>query len=353
MTMDRIKLTITADELSRPEVDERLEAQRNHRSTLDHFESAQVIVPTSESASWLARPWLVLGASAAVGAALAGLAWWGLSLLGVISPQAIDLGAEFRTIDEALAVGRLDSATANAAREALRASGGVWLAAMWSLLAGSMVLLACIERLVDRDRLGALRRLAVVAPMAAGLVALSGWFASDIGWVLAGIVAGMMPGVLDRIGRRALLGAGCGLLGGLLAAGLATVLPTHIGFAALAAMAGAGVIGITLGLAETRQKLGRLHVEQGLIAGKSFLLYRDPTLLGSAPNSHIYLFRDREVGRRHAAIRKVPGGYEIENLPLGGPTLLNDRPVGRARLRAGDRLRLGRTVLRFSEQVTA
>jgi hypothetical protein len=353
MTMDRIKITITADDLVRPEVDERLDAQRQHRATLQHFDTAQIIVPTSDRPSWLARPWLVLGSSAALGAVVSCAIWAGLSAAGLISVEAIDLASELRAIDQALAVGRLDAATASAAREALAASSSGWSPAWWSLLSGPLVVLACIERVVDRDLQGALRRAAIVVPLAVMLVILSGWFHSDLGWALTGPVVGAMPGILDRISRRAMIGAGCGLLGGLLGGAVAWAIPDQLPGAALGSALGASFIGVTLGLAETRQKLGRLHVEQGLIAGKSFLLYRDPTLLGSAPNSHIYLFRDREVGRRHAAIRKTPGGYEIENLPLGGPTLLNDRPVARAKLRSGDRLKVGRTVLRFSEQVNA
>ena len=349
MTMDRPTLTITHDELAKPEVDDRLEAQRQHRATLQHFENAQVIVPTNDRQSMLARPWFVLGTAAILGATLAGMVWIALSLAGVIGRQTIDLASELQAINKAYAAGRIDGTTASAARDALVQSVG-WLPATWLPLCGAMIGLGVVERAIDRDVLAAVGRGLIAALLTAALIALGGMFGSELGWVLVGILAGVTPGALDKVGRRALLGAGCGLLGGLLAMGTAWALPDHIASDVVASILGAGFIGITLGLAETRQKLGRLQVEQGLIAGKSFLLYRDPTLLGSALNSHIYLFRDREVGRRHAAIRKTPGGYVVENLPLGGPTLVNDQPVTRAKLRSGDTLKVGRTVLRFSEQ---
>jgi len=115
------------------------------------------------------------------------------------------------------------------------------------------------------------------------------------------------------------------------------------------------LIGVTAGaltgLIEHAAKTGWLKVTSGLIAGKQFILYRNPTFIGSGPECPIYLFKDPAVGRRHAAVHAVPGGFEVENLPLGGETLVNGRPVnGRARLRAGDEMQVGATRFRFQEK---
>ncbi|HMO25262.1 MAG TPA: FHA domain-containing protein, partial [Tepidisphaeraceae bacterium] len=108
--------------------------------------------------------------------------------------------------------------------------------------------------------------------------------------------------------------------------------------------------GLSAAIVENAAKQGWFKVSEGLIAGKQFILYRNPTFIGSAPLSHIYLFRDPQVGRRHAAVHVIPGGYEIENLPLRGATMINGKPVTRQRPRPGDRVQVGRTVFTFFEK---
>ena len=54
------------------------------------------------------------------------------------------------------------------------------------------------------------------------------------------------------------------------------------------------------------------------------------------------------LGRRHAAIHIVNGGFELEDLPLGAGTMINGRPVTRTRLRNGDQVQIGQTVLVYT-----
>jgi pSer/pThr/pTyr-binding forkhead associated (FHA) protein len=111
-----------------------------------------------------------------------------------------------------------------------------------------------------------------------------------------------------------------------------------------------GVItGVGTGLIENAAKLGWLKVIEGLIAGKQFILYRNPSFIGSSPQCEIYLFRDNQVLRRHAALHMVPGGYEIEDLGTQR-TLVNNRAVRRLRLHSGDRIQIGRTRFAFHEK---
>ena len=86
------------------------------------------------------------------------------------------------------------------------------------------------------------------------------------------------------------------------------------------------------------------------IAGKQFILYRNPTFIGSGPECQIYLFRDPKVGRRHAAVHIVPGGFDLQNLPLGAETKINGKLVERARLHNGDVIQVGNTSFRFQEK---
>ena len=107
------------------------------------------------------------------------------------------------------------------------------------------------------------------------------------------------------------------------------------------------IAGIATGLIENAAKTGWVKVIQGFIAGKQFILYRATTYVGSSPDCHIYLFKDPQVGRRHAAVHVSPQGFELEDLPLGSKTLVNGRPAQRVKLKNGDRIQVGATAFVF------
>jgi pSer/pThr/pTyr-binding forkhead associated (FHA) protein len=55
---------------------------------------------------------------------------------------------------------------------------------------------------------------------------------------------------------------------------------------------------------------------------------------------------DSELSRRHAAVRPVAGGYEVEDLGSLNGTYVNGRRIdGKASLVGGDAIKLGQTVL--------
>src|SRR5262249_18225299 len=101
---------------------------------------------------------------------------------------------------------------------------------------------------------------------------------------------------------------------------------------------------------ENAAKSGWLKVTAGLIAGKQFILYRNPTFIGSSPDNQIYLFKDGQVGRRHAAIHIVRGGFQVEELPLARATLINGRTITRTKLRNGNQVQIGGTRFVFQEK---
>lgn len=173
-------------------------------------------------------------------------------------------------------------------------------------------------------------------------------------WVLLGLFLTLAPAVVLRSTKRLLIGLLGGAIGGLIGGLLYQPVISLTGSENLAILIAlvivALVAGAATGLIENAAKSGWLKVTQGLIAGKQFILYRNPTYLGSAANCEIYLFKDRRVGRRHAAIRQIPGGFELENLPLGEPTYVNGLPVSRAKLFAGDKIRVGATEFLFQEK---
>jgi hypothetical protein len=175
--------------------------------------------------------------------------------------------------------------------------------------------------------------------------------AGAISWGVLGLFLAATPGLVLRNRKKLLIGMTGGLIGGIIG-GLLFDPIAHLveskHASRLIAMLCIGMIaGLATGALENAVKTGWFKVLDGLIAGKQFVLYRNPTYIGSSPQSHIYLFKDAGVGRRHAAVHIIPGGYEIEDLPLGERTLVNDKAITRARLGNGDRIRIGRTTFLF------
>ncbi|MCC6240783.1 MAG: FHA domain-containing protein [Phycisphaerales bacterium] len=174
-----------------------------------------------------------------------------------------------------------------------------------------------------------------------------------IAWGTMGLFLAAAPGLVMRNRRKLTIGLLGGVIGGVLGGLMFEPIATWAGYniSRLLAISAIGMLtGLAVGLIENVAKRGWLKVTAGLIAGKQFVLYRNPTYIGSALSCSIYLFRDPAVGPRHAAIHLVSGGFEIENLPLGTPTLINARPISRQRLRDGDEIRVGSTTLVFHEK---
>lgn len=176
-------------------------------------------------------------------------------------------------------------------------------------------------------------------------------------WGAMGLFLTLAPGVVMRNAKKLVIGLTGGLIGGLVGGVLfepirnMELFGNSSRFPELVAMIAIGVLaGLSTGLIEDAAKTGWVKVVQGLIAGKQFILYRNPTFIGAGPDCQIYLFKDPKVGKRHAAIHIVPGGYEIEDLPLGAPTLVNGKATKRTRLKNGDRVQIGATQLVFMEK---
>ena len=173
-------------------------------------------------------------------------------------------------------------------------------------------------------------------------------------WGILGLFIAAAPGIVLRNGKRLMIGMIGGLLGGVIGGLLFAPVEEFSGSPHISRLVAIVCVGLVAGLAsgiiENAVKNGWLKVESGLIAGKQFVLYRNPTFIGSHPMSHIYLFNDSHVGRRHACIHVLNNGFELENLPLGTPTYVNDRAIMRARLHNGDKIRVGGTTFYFQER---
>ncbi len=182
--------------------------------------------------------------------------------------------------------------------------------------------------------------------------------ARAVTWGVLGLFLMLGPGLVMRNAKKLVIGMIGGTIGGLAGGALFDPIAaaahgnTHIS-RLIALLAIGGIAGAGTGLIENAAKTGWLKVTAGVIAGKQFILYRNPTFIGAGPECQIFLFRDARIGKRHAAVHILPGGFELENLPLGATTLVNGKSIDRIRLHNGDDIQVGSTRFKFQEKTSA
>ena len=118
--------------------------------------------------------------------------------------------------------------------------------------------------------------------------------------------------------------------------------------AALALVEDRESLSVELGevLDDLPEGLGMLVVRRGPNAGSTFVLERDETTLGRHPDSYVFL-DDVTVSRRHAAVRRIDGGYAIFDAGSLNGTYVDHERVDTASLRDMQEVQVGRFVLTF------
>jgi len=175
-------------------------------------------------------------------------------------------------------------------------------------------------------------------------------------WAIIAIPAGLGPGIALRDKKVMLNGLLGSLLGGLLGGLLFD--PINYAFTTPGEQAAASravgfttvglMVGLFVGVVEQWTKTAWLLMKAGPLAGKQFIIFRNPTVLGSSPKADVYLFKDEAIEPRHALIHNRGGRYEIEDLATADGTYVNGIPVPKRVLKAGDQIVLGKTMLEFS-----
>ncbi len=184
--------------------------------------------------------------------------------------------------------------------------------------------------------------------------------ARSLAWAVAGMTVGLGPGIALKskklVWRGFIGGMIGGAIGGLLFDPINLIasrgtLQTGaewsrgIGFSVIGASAG-----LMIGLVEMLTMEAWLLMTAGPLKGKQFIIYNNPTIIGSSPKSHVYLFKDSLIEPTHAAIHTIRDGYEIEDKDSSSGTLINGRKIKRQRLRSGDEVRIGETRFIYSEK---
>jgi sigma-B regulation protein RsbU (phosphoserine phosphatase) len=93
----------------------------------------------------------------------------------------------------------------------------------------------------------------------------------------------------------------------------------------------------------------RLLVESGNEAGQSYPLRTDSVTVGRSASATIQIV-DKRVSRHHVLFQRYKDSYTVEDLGSKNGSLINNEVlVGRVRLKPGDRVQLGDTVLLYQE----
>lgn len=178
-------------------------------------------------------------------------------------------------------------------------------------------------------------------------------FARSVAWCILGVFLAIAPGIVMRNWKKFLLGLAGGAIGGLIGGILFDPICELTGSdipARFVNIVGLGVgAAVATALLEEVAKQGWLKVATGVITGKQFILYRNPTVIGSSPKTEIYLFKDPTVSPKHAAINGIGGEFLLTALN-GAIVYINGRPVQQQRLRNGDQIRVGNTIFLFGSR---
>lgn len=154
---------------------------------------------------------------------------------------------------------------------------------------------------------------------------------SVIGGAMGGAFGGLFFDPIDRWLKTSMFaGAETSRMVGLIAVGLA--------------------IGIFVALVERLGRDAWLRVRTGPLAGKSFILYKTPTIIGSSPKCDVYLYKDAEIDAEHVSVHRVGTVYEIEDMNTRMGTSVGGNKVRRRRLVSGDQIMIGSTILDFEER---
>jgi len=180
-------------------------------------------------------------------------------------------------------------------------------------------------------------------------------------WAILGMTVGLGPGIGLKSKKLVFNGFIGGMIGGAIGGMLfdpinyfvsggtfdnGVAISRAIGFCVLGASTG-----LMIGMVETLSKEAWLIMTVGFLKGKQFIIYKNPTVIGSSPKCEIYLFKDPDIEPTHARINKLRDGYEIEEINQSRTgTWINGTKVKRQRLNNGDQVQIGKTVFTFSEK---
>lgn len=388
--MSNEKITISLDDIHGVPAQPAPDSSSPHSATMPQESWGRLsstAVGTSHAhakASLMYRAWFYLG----VAGLLAGLIAWGIQ-------EAVPFNKEITTSDQLLEyIGELTREAERkyphwasmseetqqevigdlAAREN-RIRVGIWMAMIGSVLAIGLVL---AETVVMRSW-SLLGRGFAVGLLAGGIGGFLGgmlaqWLyatlsdtnsvsdginatqilARSLGWALCGAFVGLSVGIPYLSPKRCTLGLVGGLAGGAIGGVLFDLVAQPSGSAVVSRAIGIVAIGcvsgVLISIAEQVAKSAWLQIEAGRLIGKQFILYRNPTRIGALPSNDVYLFKDPAIAPVQAEIQQRGAHRFLVDEGSQTGTRVNGRIVQEHRLRDGDHIQIGETVLCYRER---
>lgn len=182
--------------------------------------------------------------------------------------------------------------------------------------------------------------------------------ARSLAWALIGAALGLGINLrrCTSAQRRASFmgGVAGGTLGGLLFDPINRFIFPLVEDGSIMRFVGLCVIGLSVGvfvaLSERLGRAGWVRVRTGPLRGKAFILYHNPTIIGSSPQATIYLFKDPKIAPEHIALHRMGSGYELVRTGDDSPVTVNNVEVHRQRLTSGDQIIVGDTILDYEER---
>jgi len=91
---------------------------------------------------------------------------------------------------------------------------------------------------------------------------------------------------------------------------------------------------------------GWLAMIEGNLKGEAFYLYEGRNLIGSSSQCDITIL-DEGVQNQHVSIRLSSGKWTLTDLDTDSGTFLNEKRVHRNELKDGDKIKIGKALLRI------
>lgn len=184
--------------------------------------------------------------------------------------------------------------------------------------------------------------------------------ARAMAWTIVGAGMGVGPGIALKSKKLFLNGIVGGLLGGFLGGlvfdpiGFSLTKLGYLDSGGTSRMIGfctiGMMVGVFIGLVENLTKDAWLVMKTGPLRGKQFVIYHNPTIIGSSPKCDVYIFKDPAVEPHHAEIKQVGSKFEVidKNSPQG--VFVNSQRITRKVLEKGDIIIIGESLLEFQQK---
>ncbi len=359
---EEVNIVITKTELRNPQIEDMLMAQQAAKRQLSPAERAPV-----ETSIWM-NPVFYTAAAGFIGAFIA----WASVEPFVTDPVSKEESGPVLLVMLVvvpaiigLFVGLIEGIMSRNFSKALRCGGiGVGIGFVWGIL-GTMLggfvmnLVKAVGLpffITEAPKIDPADPLGFLTPGIVFILISS----RAIAWTIVGAGMGVGPGVALK-SKKLLLN---GIVGGLLGGFLGGLLFDPIGFSltklGISDSGGASrmigfctigmMVGVFIGLIENLTKDAWLIMKTGPLRGKQFVVYHNPTIIGSSPKCDVYIFKDPAVEPHHAELRQLGSKFEI--LDKGSPqgVFVNSQRVTKKILEKGDIIVIGESLLEFQQK---